>query len=106
MNRVRSCMLRNYKLNFTGHYKEEQIIRTIKSIPRPKALPIIGNSLDLLKGGRGSRLHEYIDERHRKLGKIFIEKFGSTDLIFLSDAALIKTVFINLEGKYPMHIIT
>ncbi|XP_038209628.1 cytochrome P450 315a1, mitochondrial [Zerene cesonia] len=101
MNRIRSWMLRNFQFNF----RETQINRTVNSIPRSKSLPIIGNSLDLLKGGRGSRLHEYIDERHRKLGKIFIEKFGPTDLIFLSDAALIKTVFINLEGKYPMHIL-
>lgn len=30
---------------------------------------------------------------------------GNTDLVFISDPALIKSVFLNLEGKYPAHIL-
>ncbi|CAK1551155.1 unnamed protein product [Leptosia nina] len=77
----------------------------MESIPRPKGLPIIGTKLDLIKGGLGTKLHEFIDARHRHLGNIFIENFGTTDLIFVSDADLIRTLFISLEGKYPSHIL-
>lgn len=52
------------------------------------------------------RLHEYIDQRHKKLGSIFKEQLdGKTDLVFISDPAIIKTLFLNHEGKHPMHIL-
>lgn len=47
-----------------------------------------------------------MDNRHKQLGPIFSERLnGNTDLIFLSDPELIKTLFIKLEGKYPSHIL-
>lgn len=53
-----------------------------------------------------SRLHEYIDARHKSLGPIFYEKLGgNTKLVFISDPDIMKTLFINLEGKYPTHIL-
>lgn len=39
------------------------------------------------------------------MGKIFIENFGTTDLLFVSDAELIRNLFLSLEGKYPRHIL-
>lgn len=53
-----------------------------------------------------NRLHEYIDSRHKQLGPIFRESLGgSSDLIFISDHELMKTLFLNVEGKYPAHIV-
>lgn len=52
------------------------------------------------------RLHEYIDSRHKLLGSIFTERLaGSTNLVFISDPFFMKSLFINMEGKYPMHIL-
>ncbi|XP_050680017.1 cytochrome P450 315a1, mitochondrial [Leptidea sinapis] len=85
--------------------RQENKLKSLSEMPRPTSLPIIGTKIDLFMRGRGTRIHEYVDERHKNLGKIFTEKFGTTDLIFISDAELIKTLFMNLEGKYPMHIL-
>lgn len=52
------------------------------------------------------RLHEYIDRRHKKLGPIFYEKLGgNSKLVFISDPVIMKSLFLNLEGKYPMHLL-
>ncbi|CAF4934527.1 unnamed protein product [Pieris macdunnoughi] len=89
---------KNYETNITTK-------NTTNKIPRAKSLPLIGTKIDLIKGGLGTRLHEFIDLRHQELGNIFMENFGTTDLLFVSDAELIRKLFINLEGKYPGHIL-
>lgn len=51
-------------------------------------------------------MHEYIDNLHNKLGPVFCDQLGgNTDLVFISDPVLIKSVFLNLEGKFPAHIL-
>ncbi|XP_045447893.1 cytochrome P450 315a1, mitochondrial [Melitaea cinxia] len=72
----------------------------------PKPLPIIGTKLDLILGGSGKKLHEFIDNRHKQLGPIYAERLvGSAELVFISDPVLIKSLFMNLEGKYPIHLL-
>lgn len=52
------------------------------------------------------RLHEYANSRHKQLGPIYCEKLGgNTELVFVSDPMLIRSLFLNLEGKYPVHIL-
>lgn len=52
------------------------------------------------------RLHEYIDRRHKKLGPIFYEKLGgNTKLVFVSDPVVMKSLFLNHDGKYPTHLL-
>lgn len=64
---------------------------------------IIGNTFHI---NLYYRLHEYIDHRHKQLGPVFREKLGGNiDLVFISDPLLIRTLFLNLEGKYPEHIL-
>ncbi|KAL4715422.1 hypothetical protein ACJJTC_015325 [Scirpophaga incertulas] len=78
----------------------------ITNMPHPRELPVFGTKLSLLASGNGSKLHEYIDKRHKQLGPIFYEKLeGNTKLVFISDPYLIKTLFLKLEGKYPAHIL-
>ncbi|XP_063892025.1 cytochrome P450 315a1, mitochondrial [Helicoverpa armigera] len=79
---------------------------SIKDMPRPKSLPIIGTKLEFIAAGSGTKLHEYADRRHKQLGPLYNEKLGgNTDLVFVSDPMLIRSLFINLEGKYPVHIL-
>lgn len=74
-------------------------------MPRPKQVPLLG-TVESIAAGRGTKLHEYVDSRHKQLGPIYCEKLGGdTDLVFVSDPMLIRKLFLNLEGKYPMHIL-
>lgn len=51
-------------------------------------------------------MHEFIDNRHKQLGPIYAERLvGSAELVFISDPVLIKSLFMNLEGKYPIHLL-
>ncbi|XP_014367187.2 cytochrome P450 315a1, mitochondrial [Papilio machaon] len=105
MNRLSGISkgLHKYIFNSAEQYA---LTLTIKDMPRPKTLPIIGTKLDFLLAGRGTKLHDYIDARHKQLGSIFTENLGgNTDLVFISDSDLMKSLFLNLEGKYPVHIL-
>ncbi|XP_013197398.2 cytochrome P450 315a1, mitochondrial [Amyelois transitella] len=75
-------------------------------MPRPRELPVFGSRLQLWAAGNQTKLHNYIDARHKELGPIFYEKLnGTTNIVFVSDPALIKSLFMTLEGKYPLHIL-
>nr|BAN66313.1 cytochrome P450 315A1 [Mamestra brassicae] len=79
---------------------------SIEHMPRPKSLPLLGTKLEFIVAGSGTKLHEYADSRHKQLGSIYCEKLGgNTELVFVSDPTLIKTLLLNLEGKYPVHIL-
>ncbi|KAG7308546.1 hypothetical protein JYU34_005764 [Plutella xylostella] len=78
---------------------------TICDVPRPKNLPLIGTKLDLFVAGGGAKLHEYIDNRHKELGPIFCEKLSTSELVFISEPKLMKSLFLRVEGKYPIHIL-
>ncbi|CAH1638272.1 unnamed protein product [Spodoptera littoralis] len=94
------------KFNKNLSYDASPSPKSIEFMPRPKSLPIVGTKLDFIAAGGGSKLHEYVDFRHKQLGPIFCDKLGGKiDLVFVSDPALIKTLFLNLEGKYPIHIL-
>jgi ecdysteroid 2-hydroxylase len=73
-------------------------------IPSPRSLPIIGTTLDLIAAGGASKLHEYVDARHRQLGPIYRESIGPVTGVFVADPDQMRRVF-NLEGKYPKHIL-
>ena len=71
-------------------------------IPTPKRLPFVGTTFDLLAAGGAPFLHKYCDERHQSLGRLYREKIGSLDCVFVADAALMQRVYSN-EGQYPVH---
>ncbi|XP_059052296.1 cytochrome P450 315a1, mitochondrial [Achroia grisella] len=83
-----------------------KLTQTINNMPRPRTLPLIGTKLDFFIAGSGKMLHEYIDLRHKQLGPIFCEKLnGNLPLVFVSNPMTMRTLFLNLEGKYPTHIL-
>ncbi|XP_055707930.1 cytochrome P450 315a1, mitochondrial [Phlebotomus papatasi] len=73
-----------------------------KDIPAAKGLPLIGTTLDILGAGSAPKFHEYIHERHKKLGSMFRERIGSLECLFISDPEVIREIFLH-EGKYPRH---
>ncbi|XP_076334685.1 cytochrome P450 315a1, mitochondrial-like [Tachypleus tridentatus] len=75
-----------------------------EAIPSPKGLPLMGTTLELLSSGGAPKIHEYCDRRHKELGRIYREKLGSIEAVFVADSELIQSVYQN-EGRYPMHLV-
>lgn len=80
----------------------QQKLKSYSDIPKHKGF--LPNIIHLLLAGGPNYLHEYCDQLHNKLGPIFREKLGSTELIFLSDTRFIRHVLAN-EGPYPNQVI-
>ncbi|KAJ8722153.1 hypothetical protein PYW08_004555 [Mythimna loreyi] len=99
-------LLRLLKFNKFLSSDASKLPSTIKNMPRPKSMPLLGTKLQFIAAGSGTKLHEYVDSRHKQLGPIYCEKLGgNTDLVFISDPMLIRTLLLTLEGKYPIHIL-
>lgn len=79
-------------------------VRDFNTMPSPRALPIVGTTLDVVRFGGAPRIHEYCDHRHKQLGPIYSEKLGDVDGVFVADSGLIQQVYAN-EGKYPQHMV-
>ncbi|XP_022667996.1 cytochrome P450 315a1, mitochondrial-like isoform X2 [Varroa destructor] len=75
-----------------------------EELPAPRALPLIGTTLDVIRFGGAPRIHEYCDHRHKQLGPIYTEKLGDVESVFVADSGLIQQVYAN-EGKYPQHMV-
>ncbi|KAJ8731282.1 hypothetical protein PYW07_004446 [Mythimna separata] len=99
-------LLRFLKFNKYFSLDASKTPQSIEHIPRPKSLPLLGTKLQFYAAGSGTKLHEYADSRHKQLGPIYCENLGGyTDLVFVSDPMHIRTLLLNLEGKYPIHIL-
>ncbi|OQR72646.1 cytochrome P450 315a1, partial [Tropilaelaps mercedesae] len=79
-------------------------VRPYDAMPTPRALPIVGTTLDVARFGGATRIHEYCDHRHKQLGPIYREKLGTVEAVFVADSALIQQVYAN-EGRYPQHMV-
>ena len=68
--------------------------RPFEDIPAPRALPVVGSVWDYVfgKGDHFTMTHELQLDRCRKYGKIYRERFGSTDFVFVADPDSIETV--------------
>ena len=77
-------------------------IRDFTHIPSPKSLPLVGTTFDLLAAGGAPFLHKYCDARHKSLGRLYREKIGNLDCVFVADASLMQRVYSN-EGQFPVH---
>ena len=106
---TRSCphLLKNSQ-DSQSFFKEVKKHLTMKKpkdfqeIPAARHLPFVGTTFDLMAAGGAPFLHSYFDSRHKSLGKLFREKLGSLDCVFVADAKLMQEVYSN-EGEYPVH---
>jgi hypothetical protein len=76
--------------------------KDFSEIPAARHLPFVGTTFDLMAAGGAPFLHSYFDKRHKSLGRLFREKLGSLDCVFVADAKLMQEVYSN-EGQYPVH---
>lgn len=79
-------------------------VKSVEDMPIGLKLPVVGTLFSLILGGGATNLHNYVDARHKRFGPIFLEQFGPSKIVFLSDASEMKTVFSN-EGRYPVHVL-
>ncbi|XP_078680497.1 putative cytochrome P450 CYP44 [Branchiostoma floridae x Branchiostoma belcheri] len=81
----------------------EEAVRPFEEIPGPKGLPFIGTSLDYSPFGRfpiHTKIMQSTIERYQTYGKIYREKFGSLEAVFVCDPKDIATVFRS-DGRLP-----
>ena len=78
------------------------ISQPITEIPAPPMLPFIGSLWDYIfgKGDHFTMTHELQLERCRKYGKIYRERFGSTNFVFIADPNAIERV-MRAETAFP-----
>lgn len=71
-------------------------------IPAPPMLPFVGSLWDYVfgKGEHFTMSHEVQLERCRKYGKIYRERFGSTNFVFIADPNAIERV-MRAETAFP-----
>lgn len=79
-------------------------ILDFEKMPSPKGLPIVGTALSLILAGGYTRLHEYVDRKHKDLGPIFKDNVGPVTAVFLSDAEEMRKVFTK-ESKFRFLIL-
>lgn len=68
-------------------------------MPSPRGLPIIGTAFSLILAGGYTKLHAYVDSKHKTLGPIFKDNVGPVTAVFLSDAEEMRKVFAK-ESKF------
>lgn len=68
-------------------------------MPSPRSLPLVGTTFSLILAGGYTRLHEYVDGKHKELGPVFKDNVGPVTAVFLSDAEEMRKIFAK-ESKF------
>ncbi|XP_058803229.1 cytochrome P450 315a1, mitochondrial isoform X2 [Phymastichus coffea] len=79
-------------------------VTNLAEMPDCRGLPMLGAITSILDSEQGKRLHEYVDERHRKYGPLFRGRVGPVKAIFVSSPKVIREVF-RIEGPTPQHFV-
>ncbi|XP_066264146.1 cytochrome P450 10-like [Branchiostoma lanceolatum] len=82
---------------------QDRAVRRFDEIPGPKGLPFIGTALDYSLLGRfpiHTKMANSTIERYKTYGKIYREKIGPQEMVFVCDPKDIETVFRS-DGRHP-----
>ncbi|XP_078620448.1 putative cytochrome P450 CYP44 [Branchiostoma floridae x Branchiostoma japonicum] len=82
---------------------QDRAVRPFDEIPGPRGLPFIGTALDYSPFGRfpiHTKMANSTIERYQTYGKIYREKIGLRDMVFVCDPKDIETVFRS-DGRLP-----
>lgn len=77
---------------------------SVAEMPDCRGPPLLGAITSILDSDQGKRLHEYVDERHRRHGPLFRGRVGPVNAIFVSSPKAISEVF-RIEGPIPQHFV-
>lgn len=67
----------------------------------PRSLETV---VSLFNTEKAIKLHEYVDDNHKKLGPIFRDRIGPVNIVFVNSPADFRRIFL-LEGRTPMHFL-
>ncbi|XP_078701278.1 putative cytochrome P450 CYP44 [Branchiostoma floridae x Branchiostoma belcheri] len=84
--------------------RQDTAVRGFHEIPGPKGLPFIGTALDYTPFGRfpvHTKMADSTIERYKEYGKIYREKIGPQEMVFVCDPKDFETVFRS-DGKHPV----
>lgn len=74
----------------------------LQEVPDGRGPPYIGSILTIASSRWGTRLHEYVDQKHKEFGPIYRGCAGQASAIFVSSPELFQRIF-RLEGVTPKH---
>lgn len=106
VHRNQAFALCRFFTSYKTSYSTQSSSKIVSEIPCVRQLPLLKHivPIELMLNGGAPKLHDFIDNRHKKLGPIFQEQLGPIKSIFVSDAGDIRKIFAN-EGKYPKHVL-
>ena len=78
---------------------------TAREMPEDPINSFMGKLRFLYASGWGTRLHEYVDQRHKDLGPIYRSHAGSSSAVFINSPKEYRRIFLQLEGPTPKHFI-
>lgn len=78
---------------------------TVREMPVDPVNSFLGMIRFMFASRLGTRLHEYVDQRHKDLGPIYRSHVGSTSAVFIKSPEEYRKIFVQLEGPTPKHFI-
>ncbi|XP_015522295.2 cytochrome P450 315a1, mitochondrial isoform X1 [Neodiprion lecontei] len=76
----------------------------LPEMPEPRGLPLVGTTFSLIRAGGATKLHEYVDQRHKELGPVYRERMMAVEAIFVSSPTEFRRIF-RLEGSKPKNFL-
>lgn len=89
----------------TAISRYETASNSIRKMPEDQITSVWGKIRFLIASRWGTKLHEYVDQRHKELGPIYRSNAGSTSAIFINSPEEYRKIFLELEGPTPKHFI-
>ncbi|XP_051164989.1 cytochrome P450 315a1, mitochondrial isoform X2 [Leptopilina boulardi] len=78
---------------------------SIRQMPEDPIISVLSKIRFLIASRWGTKLHEYVDQRHKNLGPIYRSNSGSTSIVFINSSEEYRKIFLELEGPTPKHFI-
>lgn len=72
------------------------------TMPEARGPPLLGMASWLISSAAGTKLHEYVDQKHKELGPIYKDCVGPVKAIFVNSPDEYRKIF-RLEGPMPKH---
>ena len=86
-------------------YKTATCSNSVNKMPEDLTNSFLGKLRLLFASRWGTKLHEYVDQRHKELGPIYRSYVGPTSAVFINSPEVYRIIFGQLEGSTPRHFV-